>query len=219
MSWVCKLVQAEANPVFHVFLLLLLGRLDACIHGGEVVIASAPCTAPNDRSHVSNGIEHALPYCGGRLPGLRDDHSIPAFKADRVSFGGCGALVVEYDAPGFVWCGLVAGGRLLQFQHQRFALARRVFCGVEVWIPDNPEQFLIEAYGPNWTRPDPFFPLWASPNLIGGFDNIGRSLAIWSVFLALYHNYNEKALKYCRHARLLSEKDPLFEDVERSLLS
>jgi tetratricopeptide (TPR) repeat protein len=121
-------------------------------------------------------------------------------------------------APEFVWCGLVAGGRLLQFQHQRFGLARQIFCGVEVWAPDNPQQFLVEAYGPNWTKPDPFFPLWASPNLIGGFDNIGRSLAIWSVFLALYNNDIEKTLKYCGHVRLLSENDFLFEDVEQSLL-
>jgi tetratricopeptide (TPR) repeat protein len=122
------------------------------------------------------------------------------------------------EAPAFVWCGLVAGGRLLRFQHQRFALARQAFGGTEVWVPAKPEQFLVEAYGSNWTAPDPCFPLWAAPNLMGDFAQTGRTLAITSIFLAVFHRDLEKAIRYCEHARLLSRNDTLFEDLERRLL-
>ena len=122
------------------------------------------------------------------------------------------------DAPEFLWCGIALCGRLLRFQHRRFGLARHIFCGANVWVPDKPKQFLDEAYGPNWAVPDPFFPLWASPNLMGDFDKIGRNLAISSIFWAIYHHQIEKALKYCAHARSISGNPELFDEVERNLV-
>lgn len=123
----------------------------------------------------------------------------------------------DLDAPEFLWCGIASGGRLLRFQHRRFELAREIFCGAEVWVPEKPEQFLNEAYGPNWAVPDPFFPLWASPNLMGDFDTIGRNLAISSIFTAIYYNQIEKALKYCAHARSMSENHELFDEIAQIL--
>ena len=52
---------------------------------------------------------------------------------------------------------------------------------------------------------------------MGDFDTIGRNLAISSIFTAIYYNQIEKALKYCAHARSMSENHELFDEIAQIL--
>ena len=48
-------------------------------------------------------------------------------------------------------------GTATRWWNTPFDLKKADFLGVDVWIPENPELYLVENYGDDWKIPDPYF--------------------------------------------------------------
>ncbi len=79
--------------------------------------------------------------------------------------------------------------------------------GNDYAVPENPEQYLIEIYGPNWKIPDPFFD-----SLVSGHNLTPQSkyLSLTYAYLRLYRQISranwKRALSYC-HQIFAYEKE------------
>jgi tetratricopeptide (TPR) repeat protein len=106
-----------------------------------------------------------------------------------------------------VWCGLDVAGYLMKWLHARFDLIDFDWQGVTVKIPADSDRFLTEVYG-DWRTPQPYFGLFASPNIEGGFPPLSRNIAYSAIAIALSRSEAAKATEYCRQV-LAFEPDNL----------
>lgn len=91
------------------------------------------------------------------------------------------------------------------------------FLGHTWQVPDPPERFFQEIYGPDWQTPDPYFD-----TVISGRNRIPAALdvAICFAFSRLFDRINcgewDKAAGYCRQI-LAQYSDPFIEEVNQWL--
>lgn len=65
-------------------------------------------------------------------------------------------------------------GKVLQWKcHHVKKMVSYDFKGIQVNIPDDPEQHLADRYGPSWRVPDPSYKYWNNP-MAARIDVIGR---------------------------------------------
>jgi tetratricopeptide (TPR) repeat protein len=116
------------------------------------------------------------------------------------------------------WCGIPVNGRILQWLHRPFRLIETEWLGVRVNLPEDPDHFLTECYG-DWRTPNPYFAMWASPNLVGGFPPVARCLAYGQIFRAAFTGQRDKALSLCAQALALDPTDRLVRSLRDSIQS
>jgi len=115
-----------------------------------------------------------------------------------------------------VWYGLNSGPYTIKWLHQPFDLIDIEFHGVRVKIPDDADRFLTEEYG-DWRTPDPYFALWASPNIEGGYSPPLRRMAYGSIFQALNDQAWARAAHICDQILSFDPDDALIQEVRRRL--
>jgi hypothetical protein len=115
-----------------------------------------------------------------------------------------------------VWCGLNVGPHVMKWLHSPFELVDRQWLGVTVKIPADSDRFLTEVYG-DWRTPNPYFGLFASPNIEGGFPPISRNIAYSSIIVAVTHNELTKAAELCRQVLAFDPGNELIGRVYNGL--
>jgi tetratricopeptide (TPR) repeat protein len=118
-----------------------------------------------------------------------------------------------------LWCGVPVNGHRLQWLHRPFRLVDMDWLGITVKVPEDPNYFLTECYGDDWRTPNPYFAMWASPNLKGGFPSIARCLAYGQIFRAACTGRRNKALNLCAQALRLDANDRLILTLRDRLLA
>jgi tetratricopeptide (TPR) repeat protein len=111
-----------------------------------------------------------------------------------------------------VWCGLDVAGYLMKWLHSRFELIDFEWQGVKVKIPADSDRFLTEVYG-DWRTPQPYFGLFASPNIEGGFPPLSRNIAYSAIAIALSRSEAAKATEYCRQVLQFEPDNPLINQL------
>jgi tetratricopeptide (TPR) repeat protein len=111
-----------------------------------------------------------------------------------------------------MWCGISISGHPMKWVHRPFDLVDFRWHDVGVKIPHDSDRFLTETYG-DWRTPNPYFGLFASPNIEGGFPPISRNIAYSSIFVALWRRERKKAVNLCNQAHELDPTDPLVAEL------
>lgn len=78
----------------------------------------------------------------------------------------------------------------INYRYPRFGVKRARFLGLDVWIPEDPESYLLTKYGPNWRKPDLRWSWAFSPK------NRQVPLSHWPAFLWQYIRWRTKRLRY-----------------------
>lgn len=112
-----------------------------------------------------------------------------------------------------VWCGLARGGHLMKWLHRPFTLAETRLDGATVRIPADAETFLAECYGDGWRKPDPYFGLFASPNIEGGFPPLSRCIAYRAMLRAAIAGDRARLQALCRQIQALAPADEVARAV------
>jgi len=82
------------------------------------------------------------------------------------------------EDDGQVWCCLNEGATRLAWSHETFGLREVEMSGSSFNVPNPPERYLDEYFGPDWRQRDLFFEGTVNAhNLVGGFPPIARSYA------------------------------------------
>jgi tetratricopeptide (TPR) repeat protein len=111
-----------------------------------------------------------------------------------------------------VWCGFYLGGHLMKWLHTPFDLVEFKWQDVTVKIPADSGRFLTEVYG-DWRTPKPYFGLFASPNIEGGYPPISRNVAYSAIAQALSRSQITKATDLCRQALEFDPDDSLIQKL------
>ena len=109
-------------------------------------------------------------------------------------------------------CDMWIGSHPISWLHHPFALRRHTFSGLACLVPDDPDRYLTELYG-DWRTPNPYFGIFASPNIKGGFPPICRSLAYTSLFRAVALRQRDRAINLCGQVLALDPGDALVADL------
>jgi tetratricopeptide (TPR) repeat protein len=117
-----------------------------------------------------------------------------------------------------VWCGLDIAGYLMKWIHSPFDLIDLDWQGVKVKIPADSDRFLTEVYG-DWRTPQPYFGLFASPNIEGGFPPLSRNIAYSAIAIALSRSEATKATEYCRQVLAFEPKNSLINQLLEGLVN
>ncbi len=116
-----------------------------------------------------------------------------------------------------LWCGLyISGSHLMKWVHSPFDLVDFRWHDVSVKIPADSDRFLTEAYG-DWRTPNPYFGLFASPNIEGGFLPVSRNIAYSAIYAALWRRDRPKAMELCRQVLALDPGDTLIAALRGTL--
>ena len=115
-----------------------------------------------------------------------------------------------------VWCGLNVGPHVVKWVHSPFELVDHQWLGVPVKIPADSDRFLTEVYG-DWRTPNPYFGLFASPNIEGGFPPISRNIAYSAIIVAVTTNELTKATELCRQVLAFDPGNELIGRVHDAL--
>jgi tetratricopeptide (TPR) repeat protein len=108
----------------------------------------------------------------------------------------------------FLDCGLDHLPNPMVWRFSAFKTKLIQYRGNDYAVPENPEQYLIEAYGPNWRIPDPFFD-----SLVSGHNLTPESkyISLAYAYLRLYSQINranwKRAFSYCQQI-FAYEKEP-----------
>jgi tetratricopeptide (TPR) repeat protein len=117
-----------------------------------------------------------------------------------------------YWTEDHVWCGLDIAGYLMKWLHSPFDLVDFDWQGVKVKIPADSDRFLAEVYG-DWRTPQPYFGLFASPNIEGGFPPLSRNIAYSAIAIALSRSEPVKATEYCRQVLAFEPGNSLIKQL------
>lgn len=118
-----------------------------------------------------------------------------------------------------MWYGLAHCDHAIKWLHRPFDLVERDWRGVVVKTPRDPEYFLAEDYGPHWREPDPYFGIFASPNIEGGFTLACRFRAYYAVFIALWRRDRRKAMRLCEQILALDPGNDAVAGIHRDLMT
>ncbi len=112
-----------------------------------------------------------------------------------VFFQGIGIDIFLYDTDGrALVCGFGNIPGDIQWRFSRFGLAERRFGGRRWRVPDAPERYLADCYGPGWQTPDTHFAsVLSSPALSGVDEHVRGCYAIWRALKALRPGDRTKA--------------------------
>jgi tetratricopeptide (TPR) repeat protein len=151
-----------------------------------------------------------------RTTGLNDDVLLPNyFYRNYVAID----LFRFFRDGDKMWCAVPVGGGVLKWLHRPFRLIETEWLGIRVRMPEHPDHFLAECYGREWRTPNPYFAMWASPNLDGGFPPLARCLAYGQIFRAAFVGHRAKALNLCGQALALDATDTLIRRLRERLQS
>ena len=100
----------------------------------------------------------------------------------------------------------------MKWLHTRFELIDFDWQGVTVKIPSDSDRFLTEVYG-DWRTPQPYFGLFASPNIEGGFPPLSRNIAYSAIAIALSRSEADKATEYCRQVLAFEPENSLMNQL------
>lgn len=78
----------------------------------------------------------------------------------------------------------------INYRYPRFGLVRARFLGLDVWVPEDPESYLLTKYGPKWREKDLSWSWAFSPK------NRQVPLSHWPAFLWQYMRWRTKRLRY-----------------------
>jgi hypothetical protein len=149
-----------------------------------------------------------------RTTGLSDDVVLPNYWFKRR----IAVDVFRFFRQGDTfWCGVPVRGRTLKWLHRPFRLVETQWLGARVKMPENSDFFLAECYGRDWRTPNPYFAMWASPNIEGGFPPLARCLAYGQMFRAVFTGHRTKALSLCAQALALDATDTLIRGLREHL--
>ena len=109
-----------------------------------------------------------------------------------------------------VWCGLDIGGHRMKWLHSPFELVKFNWHDVIVKVPEDSDRFLTEVYG-DWRTPKPYFGLFASPNIEGGYPRISQNVAYSAVAQALSRTEITRATALCRQVLEFDPDDSLIK--------
>jgi tetratricopeptide (TPR) repeat protein len=117
-----------------------------------------------------------------------------------------------------VWCGLDVGGHSMKWRHHPFELVDFHWHNVRVKVPADADRFLTETYG-DWRVPNPYFGLFASPNIEGGFPPISRNVAYSAIVQALSRNEAARAIDLCRQVLALDPDNSVISQLSDELVA
>jgi hypothetical protein len=100
----------------------------------------------------------------------------------------------------------------LKWLHTPFDLVEFNWHDVTVKIPAESSRFPTEVYG-DWRTPKPYFGLFASPNIAGGYPPISRNVAYSAIAQALSRSQITKATDLCRQAFEFDPDDSLVQNL------
>ena len=99
----------------------------------------------------------------------------------------------------FFDCGLHHLPNPLLWRFSAFKTKLIQYRGNDYAVPENPEQYLLEVYGPNWKTPDPYFDsLVTGHNLTAESKFISLAYAYARLYNQLNRAYWNKAFGYCQ---------------------
>lgn len=78
----------------------------------------------------------------------------------------------------------------INYSYPRFELFRANFLGLDVWIPQDPESYVLTKYGPNWRIPDKRWSWAYSPK------NRQVPVRHWPAFLWQYLHWRTKTVRH-----------------------
>jgi Tfp pilus assembly protein PilF len=150
-----------------------------------------------------------------RTTGLADDVILPSYRFDD-------SVAIDffrlYPEGETLWYGLYWHGQLVKWRHRRFVLQDFIFLGIPTKIPDDHDLYLTEAYG-DWRTPNPYFAVWASPNIEGGFPPVSRCIAYANIFKAAWSGDRKRAIDLCDQALALDPDSALVADMRRRMIA
>lgn len=143
---------------------------------------------------------------------LRHDHR-PGTRYIALIHRGVGIDIFIHDRIGdHIFCGMTDRPGDIQWRFKRFGLDQRDYGGTRWRIPDAPERYLAETYGPRWQSPDPgFASAISSPALYEVDPHVRAYYALTRARQSLLSGDHAKARALLRQSPI-----PVDDDIERA---
>ncbi|MCC4595405.1 tetratricopeptide repeat protein [Xanthomonas campestris pv. phormiicola] len=143
---------------------------------------------------------------------LRHDHQ-PGARYIALIHRGVGIDLFVHDRIGdHIFCGMTDRPGDTQWRFKVFGLDQRDYGGIRWRIPDAPERYLAETYGPRWQFPDPgFASAISSPALYEVDPHVRAYYALTRARQSLLFGDRAKARALLRQSPI-----PVDDDIERA---